>query len=261
MDSQPAAARHDKPTIVSMAVIASGLAVLLHEGLGHGVTAWLRGDIVTDLTSNHLSSEIPDRLVDAGGTIVNCIVGLIALLAMHFVAKRPNTRYFLWLLAALNLLPAAGYFMLSGVFDFGDWAEVIRDWPHSTALHICMALIGAAATLLFVRLLAVAIQPFAPNGNGFNTVSRLPYYAAGIFSCLAGALDPLGLKLLLISTIPAAFGGSSGLLWADSFIPKTSADSSEPKEIIQKQPAWWFAATILGIAYIWFLGRGIHFTH
>lgn len=45
-----------QPTIISMALIASALATLLHEGLGHGVTAWLRGDIPTELTSNHLSS-------------------------------------------------------------------------------------------------------------------------------------------------------------------------------------------------------------
>jgi len=36
-------------------VIASALATLVHEGLGHGVTAWLRGDVPTELTSNHLS--------------------------------------------------------------------------------------------------------------------------------------------------------------------------------------------------------------
>ena len=49
-------AAHDRVTIASIAVIASALATLLHEGVGHGVTAWLRGDIVTELTSNHLST-------------------------------------------------------------------------------------------------------------------------------------------------------------------------------------------------------------
>jgi hypothetical protein len=253
----PSSERSNIPTILSMAIIASASATLLHEGLGHGVTAWLRGDIVTDLTSNHLSAMVPDRVVDAGGTVVNLMVGLGSLLLMR-AARGANTRYFLWLLAALNLLPAAGYFMLSGIFDFGDWAEVIRGWPHAIPLHVGMTLIGAAATIGFVRLLAVAIRPFAPNGKGYNTVGRLPYIAAGVFSCLAGALDPLGIKLLLISTIPAAFGGSSGLLWADSLIPK---GPDEPPEYVQKQPAWWIAASILGLAYIWFLGRGIHFAH
>ena len=104
-----------------MAVIASAIATLLHEGVGHGVTARLCGDIVTELTSNHLSSLRPDRWVDAGGTIVNLIVGSVALLAARKAGERANLRYFLWLLGALNLLPGAGYFLFSGIFGFGDW--------------------------------------------------------------------------------------------------------------------------------------------
>ena len=56
MPSSDAAHRHDAITIVSMAVIASAIATLLHEGVGHGLTAFVRGDVPTSLTSNHLSS-------------------------------------------------------------------------------------------------------------------------------------------------------------------------------------------------------------
>ena len=247
---------NDKRTIVSMAVLASAAATLLHEGLGHGVTAWLRGDVVTELTSNHLSSLRPDHWVEAGGTIVNAIAGAASLIAARQAGNRPNTRYFFWLLAALNLLPAAGYFMLSGLADFGDWSAVIRDSPHKTAWRIAMTLFGAASYILVVRLLAAAIRPFAPDGKRFNEVSRLPYYAAGIFSCIAGAFDPLGIRLLLVSTIPAAFGGSSGLMWGDSMMPKAA-----PEQVltVQRQPVWWILAILLGGCYVWFLGRGIQF--
>ena len=249
---------HSKATIVSMAVIASAAATLLHEGLGHGVTAWLRGDTVVELTSNHLSSLTPDHWVQAGGTIVNLLVGFGAFTAMRIAGNRSNLRYFLWLLAALNLLPAAGYFMLSGIFGFGDWYEVINELPNQLALRVAMSLIGAAAYVGVVRLLAIGVQPFSPGRTSYNTVGRLPYYAAGIFSCIAGAFDPLGIKLLLISTVPAAFGGSSGLMWADSLMPKPSR---EPGMIVRRQPSWGIAAIILGSAYVWFLGRGIEFRH
>ena len=249
---------NDKATIISMAVIASAAATLLHEGLGHGVTAWLRGDVVTELTSNHLSSLNPDHWVQAGGTIVNLLAGFGSLAVMRLAGRRCNLRYFFWLLAALNLLPAAGYFMLSGIFGFGDWYEVIKDLPHQLPLRIAMTLIGAAAYVGVVRLLAVTIRPFAPEKNTYNTVGRIPYYAAGIFSCIAGAFDPLGIKLLLISTMPAAFGGSSGLLWADNLMPKLAG---EPALIVRKQPAWWIVAIVLGSAYAWFLGHGIEFSH
>ena len=107
-----------------------------------------------------------------------------------------------------------------------------------------------------VWLLAVSVGPFVPDRRTYNVVGRLPYCAAALFSCAAGALDPLGTKLLLVSTIPAAFGGSSGLLWADSLMPRTTAG---PALLVRREIAWWFAAAIFGGLYIAFLGRGIHF--
>lgn len=122
--------QHSKATIVSMAIIATGLAVLLHEGVGHGVVAWMRGDIPTQLTSNHLSTLREDRWVDAGGTLVNLAAGTVALLAAQAAGSHGNRCYFCWLLAAHNLFPGAGYFMFSGIIGFGDWQEVIRGLPH-----------------------------------------------------------------------------------------------------------------------------------
>jgi hypothetical protein len=248
--------RHNKLTIVSMAVVASALATLLHEGVGHGLTAWLRGDIPTELTSNHLSSLRPDRWVDAGGTLVNLLVGVGSLLASRVAGDRANVRYFFWIFAALNLLHGAGYFLFSGISGFGDWNEVIRGLPHQVALRIGMTVFGAVMYVLTVWLLAVQVRPFVTDRQTYNTVGRLPYYAAGLFGCAAGAFDPLGLKLLLVSTIPGAFGGPSGLLWADSLLPRTRAGRNL---LVRREIAWWIAAVILGSAYIAVIGRGIRF--
>ncbi len=99
-----------------MAVVASAAATLLHEGVGHGLLAWFRGDIPTELTSNHLSSLRPDRWVEAGGTLVNLFIGVVSLLLSRAAGKRANGRYFFWILAALNLLPRRG--LLSFLGDF-----------------------------------------------------------------------------------------------------------------------------------------------
>src|SRR5580698_3144072 len=248
--------QHSKVTIISMAVISSGIATLLHEGVGHGVTAWLRGDVPTELTSNHLSTLRPDRLVDAGGTIINLIVGAGSLLISRGSGDRANVRYFFWILAALNLLPGAGYFLFSGILGVGDWNAVIDGLPHQVELRIGMSLFGAGLYLWVMRLLAVTVHPFAPDEAAYNTVCRIPYYAACLFSCAAGALDPLGLKVFFLSTVPAAFGGLSGLMWADSRIPKTPA---ERNLLVDRAPGWWIAAAVVGASYIIVLGRGIEF--
>jgi hypothetical protein len=58
--------------------------------------------------------------------------------------------------------------------------------------------------------------------------------------------------------VPAAFGGSSGLLWADALMA-----TAGPGEIltVSRAPAWWIAAAVLGMCYVIFVGRGIQFSH
>jgi hypothetical protein len=241
-----------------MAVIASASATFLHEGVGHGLTAWVRGDIPTELTSNHLSSLRSDHWVEAAGTLVNLLAGTIALLASRGSRDRVHRRYFLWLLAALNLLPGAGYFLFSGILGVGDWQAVISDSQHPAALRTVMIAGGALLYLGVVRWLAVAVRPFVSERKTYNRVGRWPYVVAGLFSCLAGLLDPLGAPLLFQSTIPAAFGGSSGLLWADSLVPR---EPSKLHLVVRRAPLWWVAALIVGLAYIGILGPGIRFTN
>ena len=252
---------NSKPTIISMAVLAIAIASALHEGIGHGLIAWLRGDIPTELTSNHLSDLRHDRLVDAGGTLVNIAAGAAAMFAAHLSVDRANSRYFLWLLGCFNLMDGAGYFLFSGILGLGDWQQVIVGLPHYIALRVGMSIFGAVLYCFVVKVIASLLQPFCPNRTEYrslyNTVGRLPYYAACAFYCLAGAFDPLGLQLLFLSTIPAAFGGNSGLMWADSFLPRTSSSTGHLL-VVSRQPAWWIAATVLGLTYILVLGRGVH---
>lgn len=252
----PEPSPHDLRTVAAMAVIASAAATFLHEAVGHGLTAWVRGDIPTELTSNHLSSVRTDHWVEAGGTLVNLAVGAIALLLSRSRGERALSRYFLWLLAALNLLPGAGYFLFSGVLGVGDWQAVISDSSHQTALRIVMASGGTLLYIAAVRLLAVAVKPFVSKRKMYNRVGRWPYFVAGLFSCLAGFFDPMGLPLLIQSTVPAAFGGSSGLLWADSLLP---GEDSKLRLTAGRSPLWWGAAIIAGLAYVAILGPGIRF--
>ena len=249
---------HNKLTIVALAVMGAGLGSLLHEGLGHGMTAWLRGDVVTELTSNHLNSMHEDRLVDAAGTLVNLAAGLVFLFAARAAGGRANLRYFLWFMAALNLLSGAGYFLFSGVLGLGDWAQVISGFPHQGALRVAMAATGAMLYVVFLRWIVLELHPFCPDRRAYNTVARLPYLAACGFMCIAGALDPMGLKLFFLSTVPAAFGGLSGLLWGDVFLLRVPAAE---RLIVQRSVSAWITAALLGAVFVTVVGAGIDFRH
>jgi len=255
---RPVVSRHSKASIVSMAVLSMGLAAAFHEGLGHGVTAWVRGDQVTELTSNHLSAMIADRLVDAGGTIVNLILAALCLWGYRMARERANLRYFFWLFGAVNLMEGAGYFCYSGVFGVGDWAAFIDGWPNQILLRVIMSVFGLAFYIFSVRLIVRDAQPFMATDSEFNTVSRLPYFAACIFYCIAGAFDPLGIQLLFLSTIPAAFGGLSGFLWGDKYVRRTVPE--KPLAVAPNR-ALWVTAAVFGVAFVVILGRGIEFRH
>jgi hypothetical protein len=218
----------------------------------------MRGAVPTQLTSNHLSTLHEDRWVDAGGTLVNLAAGAVALLAAHAARSHANRRYFWWLFAAHNLFPGAGYFMFSGIIGFGDWQEVIRGLPHQAAWRTGMTIFGLALYVLVARLLAIGIRPFCARRSMYNTVGRLPYLAACFFMCAAGLFDPLGLNLFLVSTVPGSFGGSSGMLWLDSMMPR-----AEPAQFlfVRRQPVWWIAAAVFAIVFIATVGRGINLAH
>ena len=254
-------ASNSKATIISMAVLAIAISSALHEAVGHGLIALLRGDIPTELTSNHLSDLRPDLIVDAGGTLVNLAAGTLAMTASYLSGCRANLRYFLWLVGCFNLMDGSGYFLFSGILGLGDWQQVIAGLPHYVALRIGMSLVGVVLYGFVVQTIARLLEPFCPDTTDlslYNTLGRIPYYASCFFYCLAGAFDPLGLKVFFLSTIPAAFGGNCGLMWADRFLARRSADRGVPLTV-PRQSAWWIAAVILGSFYILILGRGIHF--
>jgi hypothetical protein len=48
-------------------------------------------------------------------------------------------------------------------------------------------------------------------------------------------------------------------MWADSLLPRGPA--KERTLLVNRQPAWWIAGAVLGLAYILILGPGIEFTH
>jgi hypothetical protein len=96
--------------------------------------------------------------------------------------------------------------------------------------------------------------------NRYNIAPLVPYLTAGVLACVAGALNPLGPLLILISAAAASFGGNSGLAWMWNLLYGPRIPSSEfQMPEIERSRGWIIAAVILAIGFIMGLGPGVKF--
>lgn len=251
----------DALTICAISILAGIVGNVLHEGVGHGLTALLTGAKSGVLTTVAWSSAFDSRLVEAGGTLANLAAGLIFwfLLRSAKNASMP-TRYFLLIGCAFNLFTGTGYFFFSGVTNFGDWAAVIsglhRHWLWRALLVV------AGASSYFAAALVVGIGLVHYVGVGRHEQGRLrkltvvPYLSGIVLASVAGLLNPIGMQLLWQSALPATAGGQNGLLWLQYYIPR----GTEPKRAQDRLPrnyVWIVVAAVLAFIYVVVLGRGI----
>ena len=107
MPAAHVSAKDDLPTVIAISALACILQDVLHEGLGHGVTAWLSGARQLTLSTVALQSDIDSRWISANGTLVNLFfAGILWLLLLKPRRYKPATFYFLVLAMAGNLLTA-----------------------------------------------------------------------------------------------------------------------------------------------------------
>src|SRR6202051_3401811 len=77
MPTTEARPRDDRPTVIAISALACVLQDVLHEGLGHGVTAWLSGAHRLAISTVALQSDIETRWISANGTLINLLFGAI----------------------------------------------------------------------------------------------------------------------------------------------------------------------------------------
>jgi len=259
----PIASRDDTLTICSISLLAAIIADILHEAVGHAGLAMLLGARSGVLSTVAWSSTFESRLVAAGGTLVNLAAGAIFYLllrrAKHLSA---SMRYFLLLCMAFNLLDGTGYFFFSGVTNFGDWAQVIANsHPHwlwrTTLVVVGIAAYYGAVVLLgttFVRDLGISA-----NDPRLTRLSTIPYLSAVVLVTVSGLFNPIGIKLVFLSALPATAGAYCGLLWFRYYMPEKIVPARAPESIVRNY-SWISMSAILALPFIAILGPGITLT-
>jgi hypothetical protein len=258
--------RPDLLTIVAIAISATVIANFIHEGIGHGGMCAATGGQPLVLSTVHFECGAETRLVAAGGTLANLIFAALFWAAQRAVKQDASWRYFFWLLMTFNLFEAGGYFLFSGVGNIGDWAAVVAGYQPAWAWRAGLIALGTVTYFLwFVPLCLRELHPFLGRDAKIRVrrarlLTLTPYLAAGILSCIAGALNPVGPLLILLSAAAASFGGKSGLAWMWTRLrgrPIPTSDLQMPE--IERGWGWMAAAVILAIVFIAGLGPGVKF--
>ena len=273
--SQDAAAESNPPrslestqpdllTIAAIAIVATVIANFIHEGLGHGGVCVATGGRPLALSTVHFECSPESRLVAAGGTLANLIFGALFWEAARAVKQAAALRYFFWLLMTFNLFEAGGYFLFSGIGNIGDWTTVVAGWQPAWAWRLGLVALGTVTYFfLFVPLCLRELRPFLGTDAKIRVrrarqLTLVPYFTSAILSCAAGALNPVGPLLILISAAAASLGGHSGLAWMANLlwrIPSTQLQMPE----IERSWGWVIAAVILALLFIAGLGPGVRF--
>ena len=269
-DTRRGAASHDWPTVASLAVLAYAAANVLHEGLGHGGACLLVGGAPQLLTTANFECgtdgllPAASRLIAASGTIANLIGGAAAVIAYRRSdARGPAVRFFLWLFATINGFTAFGYFLFSGVGGIGDWADVMAAVHPQWVWRPPLAAAGFALYWLAAQRAFAALGRFIggrPSDRFIvgRRMAVLSYVSGGLLYCLAGALNPSGPRLLLISAAGASLGGTSGLWWGTNFLRATAPQGIAAGPIgIARDARLVAAAAAAALVFVCVLGPGI----
>jgi hypothetical protein len=261
-----AAIRPDRLTIIAIAVAATVISNVIHEGLRHGGMCVATGGQPLALSTVHFECSVDTRLVAAGGTLANLIFGALFWVVARAVQQNATWRFFFWLLRTFNLFDAGGYFLFSGIGNFGDWAAVVGGWQPAWAWRVGLIGLGMVTYFLwFVPLSLRELRPFLGRDAQIRVrrarqLTLTPYFTAGILSCVAGALNPVGPLLILVSAAASSFGGHSGLAWMWNLLHGPRVPSSELQlPEIKRSRGWMVAAVILAMAFIAGLGPGVKF--
>lgn len=260
----------DTFTVASIAISAYVLGNVLHEGAGHGGACLLSGVQPLVLSSVHFECSVDNRLVMAGGTIANFIAAVLFFVLGRLSGLRHSRwRYFCWLSMTVNLFTATGYFLFSGIGGIGDWGEFIHGLGRQWIWRIGLTIFGAVTYFFAARLSLLELRPLIGSHpqERYRRARRLqmiPYFSGGVLMCVAGALNPRGMILILISAAASTFGGTSGLLWDINWLRNgTMIPLGPPAEPMPIERSWPLIAVAcaLAIAFIVVLGPSVRLSH
>jgi hypothetical protein len=271
--SEAASARKpvvDWLTVVAIAAIAISLNVAFHEGV-HALTCLAVGGHLEEYSALYEScgntTETQAKIEAGSAPTFNLVFGILLWIILRNSRKQAaETQYFLWLLMLMNWSYGAGYFILSGVTNVGDWAVVINGWEPTWFWRVLMTIVGILTFMIFIRL---TLQEFGKMVGGDTTeeIHRtnklwiVSYITSFVVVLMAGFFCPRGLlSLPVIAGLCAVLGALSPFLWMNRwFQTKYFVKPVKEPLVIQRKWQWLVVSVIVVFTYVFILGRTLYF--
>jgi hypothetical protein len=257
-------------TIVAIAAIAISFNVAFHEGV-HALACLAVGGRLQAYSALYAdcdhSTVLQGRIVAGSAPTFNLIAGTLLWIVLRSLRKpTPETWLFLWLFMLMNWLYGAGYFILSGVANIGDWAVVIEGWKASWLWRVLMTTVGLLLFILFVRLAFQELGRMIGGEAGeqilrAKKICTLCYTASFVVVLMAGFFCPYGLLGLPVwAGLIAVLGTLSPLMWMMRWF-HTKYFVKPPREPLEIHRKWqWIVASaIVVFMYTFILGRTLYF--
>lgn len=253
--------RPDGLTMIAIAMLVYVVAVVFHELAGHGGACIALGGSARELGAYYFDCDdrsMPGayvRLVAAAGNTVNLIMALIA---FPLITRTVSwyAKWFWWLLFTVSVLDWSGYFLFSGVSGIGDWGGgpgavfygVAPQWVWRLALALVGGGLYFASAVIAARRLVHVVQSAAEA----RRLTLVAYIAGGMLALLVGLLNPIGVVIVLSSALASTLGGTSGLLWLTSMMPKrVDAPSAQERG---RSWRWIIASLVVVVLFALVLG-------
>jgi hypothetical protein len=238
------------------------LTVVLHEIGGHGGACIAFGGHAHALGAYYFDcgyggmTRLHMRLVAAAGSTVNLIVALIT----FPLIKRASSLYgkwFWWLLFTANLLDWSGYFLFSGFSRVGDWGwgprGAFSGMDHQWVWRVVLVLGGSGLYYASALLAARRLGQFVCSPSAARRMSLSAYITGGVLSLLVGLLNPIGMVIVLTSSLASTLGGTSGLLWLTRLMLRET-DARPSSNQFQRSRAWIIVGLVITLLFAFVLG-------
>jgi hypothetical protein len=249
----------DVPTLVAIASLAYVAASMVHEAGGHGIVCHVAGGRAT-IFSIFMQCSATSRAMIAAGPLTELALGVLLFFGLRFLRiSSLALRCWMWLTMTVCLLRPAGYFILSGLANFGDAAAVMAGVEPAWLWR--SALVGMGAVLYYLGMRAVAWGLAALFGSSdpqrLRQLTALPYLTAGVVACLAALCTPFQRADFLLLAAAATFGGGWGLLAARGLVKATPG--APPAPPLTRSPGWIAAGLVIVVLFVFVIARGLSF--